>query len=255
MNFDLATKLSNRNIILISTGIAFLGVLLAILSGFGFDKIITEVDKDYDKALKFTEDNASEFPYAVKTKAGNLNASGEIKAASELVKNEHLPNEYLAIMEIMQEYREHTYTYSCNCTTVNNRTTCQTCTDSYWSWDYAGSKTTKVEKISLLGQEMTADFIPWDVGYITEVMSDGHMYLDTAYHKRSLFQVIHPGKTGTFGFTSNDNGFVYNPSLNVPKSSSWNIGKVIVQILFILSGIAAGIAFLKYNYEYIDHYI
>lgn len=252
---DLASKLSNRNVIIISIGIAILGAVLAIFAGSIFDKVITEVDKDWDKALKFTEDNASEFPYAIKTRAGNLYASGEIKAASDLVKNDNLPSEYLAVSETIEEYREHTYTYSCRCKTVKNRTSCDTCRGSYWSWDYAGSETSKVEKISLLGQEMSSNMIPWDIGYDMVRMTNGDIYLDRGYNKRSYFSVVSPGITGSFGFTSNDDGFKYNPKLNGPSSGTWKVGKVIAEIVLVLAGLAGGIAFAYHNLEHYDEYI
>lgn len=219
-------------------------VFVSILVGNLFDIWIMDADKEWDKTLKFTEENAIEFPYAIETKQGNLNATGEVKAASPLLTNEYLPAQYLAIREVQEEYRMHTETYSCNCRSVNNQTQCSTCTRTYWSWDRVGSATTTVERVSLLGQEMLSTFIPWrSLFYEPENTIDGKKYLDTGYNKRSYFEVLKPGVTGSFGFTSDDNGFRYNADLSGPRSDSLVVMKIVVLIFIIGAGITGAYHF------------
>lgn len=251
-----ANILSNRNVILISCAIFITGIGLTMLAGNLFDKAITEIDKDYDKALKFTKENAEEFPYSVKTEQGNLYATGEVKAVGELIHHDELPEEYMAIREVKEEYREHRETYSCNCHTVNNRTSCSTCTRTYWSWDYAGSNTEKVDKISLLGQEMASTMIPWDTSYVIEQLKSGDRYLETGARKRSYFEVIKPGVSGSFGFTSDQDGFRHNAEIAPGKSDTLKVIKTVTQVILGVVSIGLAFAFAYYNYEsFNDRYI
>lgn len=249
-----APILNNRNVVLISVSIFCVSILLSLLVGSAFNKAIISADDAWTKALKFTEENATEFPYSVKTQQGGLYASGEIKAVSPLLTNSNLPGKYLLIQEVKEEYREHTYTYSCNCRTVNGGTSCSTCKGSYWSWDRVDSHTDKVETISLLGQEMPSSMVPWEE-YHHEILIDGSRYLDTGFRKRSYFNVTYQGVTGSFGFVSDQDGFRYNPGLNGPHSGWLKVGKVITQVLLIIMGIAGPVCFYIYNYELIDNYV
>lgn len=251
-----ANILSNRNVVLISFVIFIVNAGITLFVSGLFNKAIAEADKDYDRALKFTEENADEFPYSVKTGQGNLYASGEIKAASELIRHDELPEKYMAIREVKEEYREHHQTYSCNCRTVNNRTSCSTCTRIYWSWDYTDSSTQKIDKISLLGQEMMSDLIPWDTDYTVEELKNGGKYLETGFRERSYFEVIKPGVFGSFGFTSDQNGFNYNSEIAPGKSNTIKVIKVAIQAILATASISLAFTFTFYNYQrFNDKYI
>lgn len=232
--------LNNRNVVLISVVIFLMGIGLSILASSLFDKAILEVDKGYDKALKITEENAEEFPYAVKTQQGGMNVTGPIIAVSPKVTDERIVGEYLAIQEYFEEYRMHTESYFCNCRTVNGNTSCSTCTRTYWSWDSAGMDTKKVEKISLLGQEMDSNFIPWVSGLEDINLANGDHYYYYRSHKRSHFAVLSE-KSGTWGFVSNQDGFVYDSSLDGPQKGFLSVIKWIVIVVIILAGLGLAI--------------
>lgn len=253
----LRDTLNNRNVIAIGALLCILSSLVGIFSMSLFDEAVVEIDKDYTKALKFNDDNAQEFPYAVSTQQGNLVAEGEIKPASSLLTDPNLPGAYLAIREIKEEYRMHTETYLCNCRTVNSSTQCSTCTRTYWSWDYAGQRTQQVERISLLGQEMDGGLMPWANGHFVETrLSDGDRYLDTGHDQRSSFETVSVGIRGTFGFTSDQQGLRYNESINGPRGDTVRAIGIGVSTLLAILGIAGSVYFVFCNYEpFGDHYV
>lgn len=250
----LADTLSNRNIFIVAGIILLIGVGLTCLVGSAFDKAILEADKGYDKALKITEENAEEFPYAVKTQQGGINATGPIIAISPRLTDDRLNGDFLAIEEIFEEYRMHTETYSCNCRTVNGKTSCSTCTRQYWSWDYSGSNKRKVETISLLGQEMSGDFIPWAYGLKDINLANGHTYYYYGSSKRSRFAVLSE-KLGSWGFVSNQDGFVYDSSLDGPQKGSLAVIKWVVMIILLFGTGVLIYYFINLNYEVVDRYI
>lgn len=250
----LSSLLNNRNVYIICGAICALGIALICLVNSIFDKVILDADKDWDKAIKISEENAEEFPYSVKTQQGGIYAEGPIIAVSPRVTDERLQGDYLAIAETFEEYRMHTETYSCNCRTVNGTTTCSTCTRNYWSWDYAGEDIKKVDTISLLGQEMNSNFIPWANGFVGTKLANGDIHYYYNGSRRSSFSVLSE-KSGGWGFVSDKDGFRYDSNLNGPISGFWNIVRwITLIILFLLTG---GLAwwFWYENYESVDKYI
>lgn len=246
----LSNILNNRNVVLGSVLIALLGIGIAFGAGQLFNNAILEADKDWEKALKFTEENAEEFPYSVKTKQGNLYVTGPVLAASPLVTHENINGEHMAIFERHERHQQHTQTYSCNC----DDNGCSICTRTYWSWDYVDHKSWKVDKISLLGQEMSSDMIPWEHGYHHIDTKEGKYYQYESSSYRKAYDVI-DDVSGSWGFTSNDDGFVYNSSLTGPKSGWLKALKIIV-IVLILAGTGVGVYFFfTSTYEINDKYI
>lgn len=248
----LSSILSNKNTILASVLLALLGVVISFAVGSLFDNAILEVDKDWEKALKFTTENAEEFPYSVKTKQGNLHATGPVIAASPLVTHENINGEYMSIIENREEYRKHTEYYSCNCDDDGH---CETCTRHYWSWDWVGSNRWAVEKISLLGQEMPANMINWQYGHHAINTKEGKRYIYTDSHHRQRYDVLNGPVEGSWGFTSDDNGFRYNADINGPRSGML-IALKVVTIILLLIGTGVGVYFfILTTYESYDEYI
>lgn len=251
--------LNNRNIILIAIGFLILGIALIILIFNLFTNTIRDKEHLWETTLKFSTENAIEFPYAVKTQQGNLYAEGPLYEASPLVTNENINGEWLAIKEYKEEYRMHTETYSCNCKTVNGSTSCSTCTRTYWSWDYDGINYQKVEKIKLLGQEMLSTMFNWDGNWLVnnyqhQDTKEGKRYLYKGSHNRSSFSTIAPGVNVAQGFRSDENGFM---TLDIEPNNSQGLKTIRLIITIILSiCLLCGIGcWLYFGYEYYDSYI
>lgn len=251
--------LNNRNIILSGLVILVLGIILIIWIFNLFTNSIQEKEHIWETTLKFSIENESEFPYAVKTQQGNLYAEGPLYANSQLVTNENINGEWLAIKEYKEEYRSHTETYSCNCRTVNGHTNCSTCTRTVWQWEYDGTNYQKVERIKLLGQEMDSKMFNWDGGWLinnyqhVNTKEDKH-YLYHNSHKRSSFSVISPGVNVAQGFRSDENGF---STLDIQPNNSSGL-KTIRLILTILLSVVlvTGVGcWIYFGYEYYDSYI
>lgn len=248
----LGLVLNNRNVCLLSLLIIIAGIALTCFSSTMFNKAIQDANKDWDKALKFSQENADEFPYSVKTQQGGLFAEGQIMAASPLITNENIDGEYMAIRETFEEYRRHTYHYSCNCRTIDDSTECDTCEGEYWSWDYDHSTTATVEKISLLGQEMDAGMIPWKSFFTMKELKNGGRYIHHSSRLRSSFSVLGEGITGKWGFVSDENGFRYEPSLSGPKDGWYKLLKWAVGIIIMVGSIVLAVMNILCNYEQSD---
>lgn len=252
-------SLNNRNIILSALTILILGIALIIWIFSLFTNSIQEREHEWETTLKFTEENAEEFPYSVKTQQGNLYATGFLYEASPLVTNENIEGEWLAIKEYKEEYRMHTETYSCNCRTVNNQTSCSTCTRTYWSWDYDGVNYQKVDKILLLGQEMDSNMFNWTGGlfesrYRSVDTKEGKRYLKRSSTKRSSFSVIPRGIEVSQGFRSDQEGFVVKDI--VPNNSSGlKTARLIITILLSILLVSGVGCWIYFGYEIVDSYI
>lgn len=251
---DLASHLNNRNVAFASVLFVLVFTFIACLIGWGMEKTIAEADKDWDKTLKFSSENAEEFPYAVKTQQGGLFAEGEIVPASDLLTNDRLSGEYMAIRESFERYTMHTETYSCNCRQVNGTTSCSTCTRNYWSWDYVGSEKSILDTISLLGQEMSSSMIPWvDACWeSTDTVEGKHYFYHSSTYRSSFSVVTHCN--GGFGFRSDENGFIYDSNLNGSKKGPLVVVRVGLVVTFILAGVGLGIWNVYENWEKNDRY-
>lgn len=114
--------------------LVFVGFVLSIGIGFLLTKEIR--DNQYEKARLYNTaiqaDEKDRFNYAVDSRQGNVLGSGTF-SAKEPVKIEDLSGEYFRISKNKERYTQHTRTYSCGTEEVP-----QTCTETYYTWDYAG---------------------------------------------------------------------------------------------------------------------
>lgn len=246
--------LNNRNIILSSLIILASGILLICWIFNLFTNSIQERERLWETTLKFNTDNSKEFPYAILTQQGNLYAEGPLYEASPLVTNDKIEGEWLAIKEYREEYRMHTETYSCNCKTVNEVTTCQTCTRTYWSWDFDGIQEQTVDKVALLSQEMNSNLFSWKNSWIHQNTKEGkyHYYYDS--HHRSSFSTIARGVEVKQGFRSDESGL---KAIEVSPNNAENLRTCRIALtifLSILLIIGVG-CWIYFGYEYIDTYI
>lgn len=242
----LGMYLSNSNLLRFCIAIGVFGLVLAFGSTYLFSNAIADANKTYDKALKFSTENAEEFSYAIKTQQGNLYATGELQAIGDTVSSEYLDGEYLAISETKEVYTHHTEEYECGYTDSDGDYHSETCTRSYWTWDYAGSNEWHVGGVSLLGVDVSS--VPWRRNYVNTSLKDGSRYRrdgDTRWH----YEVIPNNRIDSFGFTSDDNGFRYNPDIR-PVNVFWlHFAKWTAFVLITGAGIFIAFFVFQDNYD------
>lgn len=130
--------------------IVLLGLALLILGVLGI-KGLAE-DAGYKKQVRYTTairaEDGERFNYAVDSQQGNLLVHGEFSTKNEdLVKFDEMTQAFTYVERVKQEYTRHTETYSCGTSKAP-----RTCTRTYYSWDYAGSKDLVASTLNLYGR-------------------------------------------------------------------------------------------------------
>ncbi len=202
--------LTNKNVILVAAVIAAIGLFLALFLSSLWDNAIVDKDKIWNTSLKFDKENAEEFPYSVKTKQGNLYASGELKSIDPMISNEFLDGEFLAIRETFEHYTRHE---SKSCDSDGHCTT-----SVYYTWDRTGDKWSIGGDADLLGQSVQLNSIPLDKLLTSVGIKGGGKYRKRGFDDRSYYDVVTNNSSGSWGFTSDDKGFSHNKNINPPNS-------------------------------------
>lgn len=116
--------------------ILFLGFVIAIGIGIAGATAIRnnqyEKAKIYNTSIQATE--TDRFNYAVDSRQGNVLGSGMF-FAKEHMTIEDISGEYFRISKIKERYTRHTRTYECG-----TEESPRTCTETYYTWDYAGDE-------------------------------------------------------------------------------------------------------------------
>lgn len=148
----------------ILTSITIIAVMMIL--GFVFAGKIEEhqMDKnaEYYKAAKITETEM--FRYGMNTSIGNAFVYGELEAIDTVTYPE-IGGEYLYVEKVEEHYNMHTRTV----TYMGSNGKTHTRTETYWSWDYAGSEEVHSKKFKFCDIEM--DY--------SKVAMPGTDYIDT----------------------------------------------------------------------------
>lgn len=162
-------------------------IAVMMILGFVFAGKIEEhqMDKnaEYYKAAKITETEM--FRYGMNTSIGNAFVYGELEAIDTVTYPE-IGGEYLYVEKVEEHYNMHTRTVTY--TDSNGKT--HTRTETYWSWDYAGSEEVHSKKIQFCDIEM--DY--------SKVAMPGTDYIDTMNESgfvRFVYYGCQPKYTGT----------------------------------------------------------
>ena len=119
-------------------------IAIMILIGFLISSKISEsqLDKNekYDKAVKI--ENQDIFQYGMDTNVGTAFVHGDLKAVDTVTYPE-IDGEYMYIEKIKEKYTKHIRKVKHK----NGKRTYYT-TETYWTWDYAGSENKKCKQIS-----------------------------------------------------------------------------------------------------------
>jgi hypothetical protein len=90
------------------------------------------------------------FNYAVDSQQGNILTYGTFTTVDP-VTHQDLHNEYFSVNKIEEEYTQHIEYYECG-----TEESPQTCTRTYYTWDYNGSNKTTASKLSFHNREYSA---------------------------------------------------------------------------------------------------
>ena len=161
--------------VIIVLGMLALGL---VISGKITEHMQTEAER-YTTAVRI--EDADQLTYGMQTNFGNALAYGKLRA-SEPVSDPALPGEYLTIHKVKEQYTMHTrvVTY----TDSNGHT--RTRTETYWTWDYAGSWDQHSETVSFLGNEFEIEQLNLPA-YDRLLLEDGSRYLKESSHVRYYF--------------------------------------------------------------------
>lgn len=257
MGSSLSSTINNRNAVLLTILVAIIGVGLTMWQWTWWDGLISNNGNAYHKALKFDESNANQFPYAIKTQQGALYARGEITSAGDLLKDDNIDGEWLAIKKVFEEYRSHVVTYSCG---YKNKSIC---TRTVWEWEHDYDEEKVVDKIKLLNQDLKSDMFEWKQYQEQELKPSKHTrglffdnkkYIKVNGSHRYYYEVVANNAPYQGGFVSDDKGIRFASDIR-PPSQMWTWLRLATTIIMII-GLCVSVKCLFTNmYEDNDVYI
>lgn len=122
---------------------------------FLYNLLLNNIDnttKIYQTAIK--TESIDEFNYTVDTKQGNVLAYGKFNVKNDnLVKFDEMNKKFPYVKRNIEEYTQHTETYSCGEST---------CTRTYYSWDYDGSEELKPKTINFMNRNYDGNVFSYD---------------------------------------------------------------------------------------------
>lgn len=128
-----------------------LGLLIVLSIGFAIRTAIVnhfyDQAKTYNTAVQATEPDR--LNYVIDSRQGNLLGRGNFTTPTP-VRFDEMNQSYLAVWKIREEYTQHTETYSCGPKGED------TCTRTYYTWDYAGEENKLPATVRLHGREYPA---------------------------------------------------------------------------------------------------
>lgn len=140
-----------------SKNLKLIGIALLFVVAIGIGVWIKNVidNKSYETAKLYNTaiqaDTGDVFNYAIDSRQGNVLGSG-IFTAKTPIGIEDISGTYTRIVKTKERYTQHTRTYECGTEDVP-----QTCTQTYYTWDYAGHDVYQVPTVVLYDREYSAD--------------------------------------------------------------------------------------------------
>lgn len=158
--------------LLASISIVAVMLLLGILIGDKISDWQMDQNAKYDTAVKIDEQEL--FEYGMRTNVGNSFVYGDLKAVDTVTYPE-IGGAYMYVEKVEEHYNMHTRQVA-HTRTVNGHTETYYTTETYWSWDYAGSEELVCEEISFLGVKLDIEKIDIpDSEYIDTIKQSGHV--------------------------------------------------------------------------------
>lgn len=130
--------------ILVSVSIIAIMLLIGTLLSAKISNWQMDRNEKYNKAVKI-ENNTDLFQYGMDTNVGNAFVYGKLKAIDTVTYPE-IGGEYMYVKKVKEKYTKHTRR-------VAHRSGYRTyyTTETYWTWDYAGSEDIEGKEISFCG--------------------------------------------------------------------------------------------------------
>ena len=135
-SFDFGNFEITKREILVSVSIVAIMLLIGVLIAGKISDYQLDKNEKYNKAIKIESQEL--FEYGMRTNAGNAFVYGDLKAVDTVTYPE-IGGEYIYIEKVKERYTMHTRQVA-HTTTTNGKTHTYYTTETYWTWDYAGSE-------------------------------------------------------------------------------------------------------------------
>ncbi|RHK98329.1 hypothetical protein [Blautia obeum] len=174
--------------ILVSVSIIAIMLLIGTLLSAKISNWQMDRNEKYNKAVKI-ENNTDLFQYGMDTNVGNAFVYGELKAIDTVTYPE-IGGKYIYVEKVKEKYTKHTRRVAHR---SGNRT--YYTTETYWTWDYAGSDDKECKEISFCGVDFPIKKIDYpSPDYIQTIKESYYIrykYYGTATkYKGTIFTVL-----------------------------------------------------------------
>jgi hypothetical protein len=201
---EIIGQLKGRTFLYIA-GIILLTLLLGLLLHGGCESWReSNIERKNHALTSAVAKNADMFAYDISTSVGRTLAYGKVTVdKSQCVSISGSQGCYAYINETREEYTEHTRTYDCG-TTKNPRT----CTENYYTWDYAGNNSAQASWVKLLGKQVPYDLVSIGSHSISarDLGIGSGLYRYSSPWTRYSYDVVDSSYTGTAWLNLQESG-------------------------------------------------
>lgn len=175
-------EITKREILASISIIAVLLLIGFVISG-KISNYILDRNEKYNKAVKIEDSGL--FEYGMRTNIGDAFIYGDLIAV-DTVSYPEIGGEYMYVEKIEEHYNKHTRIV----TTTDSKGKTHTRTETYWSWDYAGSEEQKCLEIMFLEQR-------FDSNKVDLPSADYVKTINESYYVRHKYYGVNTQYTGT----------------------------------------------------------
>ena len=243
-SFDFGNFEITKREILVSVSIVAIMLLIGVLIAGKISDYQLDKNEKYNKAIKIESQEL--FEYGMRTNAGNAFVYGDLKAVDTVTYPE-IGGEYIYIEKVKERYTMHTRQVA-HTTTTNGETHTYYTTETYWTWDYAGSEEQICDEISFLNHVFS----------VSKIDLPGKEYIDTvkeSSHIRYKYYGVGLNFTGTIftelaDKTIADNSPFYE-NMKIDETVEYLETDFAMWIFWIIWMVLIGVC--VYSFYYIDN--
>lgn len=243
-SFDFGNFEITKREILVSVSIVAIMLLIGVLNAGKISDYQLDKNEKYNKAIKIESQEL--FEYGMRTNAGNAFVYGDLKAVDTVTYPE-IGGEYIYIEKVKERYTMHTRQVA-HTTTMNGKTHTYYTTETYWTWDYAGSEERICDEISFLNHVFS----------VSKIDLPGKEYIDTvkeSEHIRYKYYGVGLNFTGTIftelaDKTIADNSPFYE-NMKIDETVEYLETDFAMWIFWIIWMVLIGVC--VYSFYYIDN--
>ena len=236
-------EITKREVIA-SISIIAIMLLIGVLISTKISESQMDKNEIYNKAIKIEDSDM--FEYGMRTNVGNAFVYGDLEAVDTVTYPE-IGGEYMYVEKVEEHYNMHTRQVA-HTRTVNGKTQTYYTTETYWSWDWAGSEDIKCKEVSFLGVTFASNKMDLpSTSYINTI--------NQSCYVRHKYYGVDAKYTGTLfadlrDSTIPDNTYFYNDMTidETVDSLTSSIGTVVFWILWIILIIT-----VVFGFYYIDN--